>query len=115
MAGFNQVQIAHPGQLDDLLGRNDAVIAVAVIAPRLQVGQDRGDVFLDEQKVGDDDVAMAHGPIFASSSAAGGFSAHSAAAWTLTFRPGKLLDQPLASPRAAGPAAWLSSVTMTTR
>ena len=42
-----------------------------------------------------------------------GFSAHSAAAWTVTVRPGKSRAW-RGVIRAAGPAACMSSVTMTT-
>jgi hypothetical protein len=48
------------------------------------------------------------------SSSAAGFSAHSAAAWTETFRPGNSPDS-RSETRAAGPAAWASSVTITIR
>ena len=42
------------------------------------------------------------------------FSAHSAAAWTVTDSPGNSFAR-RASTRAQGPAAWASSVTMATR
>jgi hypothetical protein len=59
--GLHHVQIAHAGQLDDFLGRDDPDHRIAVGAARLQIGQDGRDMFLDEQEVRDDDIAMAHG------------------------------------------------------
>jgi hypothetical protein len=46
-------------------------------------------------------------------SSAAGFSAHSAAAWIETSGPGN--RAPAVGHPRAGPAAWLSSVTITTR
>jgi hypothetical protein len=70
-------------------------------------------VLLDEQKVRDHDITVTHRAprLF---QRACGFSPHSAAAWTETFRPGNSPDN-RSDTRAAGPAAWLSSVTITTR
>jgi hypothetical protein len=59
--GLHHVQLAHPGQLHDLAGGDHADHRVAIVAARLQIGQDRGDVLFDEQQVGDDDIAVAHG------------------------------------------------------
>src|SRR6056297_2883043 len=48
---------------------------------------------------------------FLVSARASGVSAHSAAAWTVTFKPGKSCAR-LIEARATGPAEWLSSVMM---
>jgi hypothetical protein len=74
-------------------------------------GQDRGDVLLDEQQVRDDDIAVATALRFLQR---GRVLGPFGGGMDRNVRPGNSPDS-RSETRAAGPAAWLSSVTITTR
>jgi hypothetical protein len=87
-------------------------IIASQVAARLQLRQDRGDVLLDEQKVRDDDIAVAHrAPRFLQR---GRVLGPFGGGMDRNLQPGNSPDS-RSDTRAAGPAAWLSSVTITTR
>jgi hypothetical protein len=69
-------------------------------------------VFLDEQQIRDDDVAVAHG--HARFLQCGRVLRPFGRGMNGPFRPGNSPASRSVT-RAAGPAAWLSSVTITTR
>ena len=56
--GLGHVEVAEPGELDDLTGRRHADHGVAVLPPRAQVVEDRQEVVFEEEHAGHDDVGF---------------------------------------------------------
>jgi hypothetical protein len=91
---------------------DDADHRVARVAAGLQIGQDRLMCSSRNRRLAM--TMSAWRTASRASSSACGFSPHSAAAWT-DRQPREIAPPDRSVARAAGPAAWLSSVTIATR